>query len=342
MTSARVATLAVVTVALAAGLPAVEVTATDTPLRDGAPNHPPSAQAGPPPVVVDGGPHDADDETDGDADIYLAGGRSSDVDDYWNETHCRFPVSWTGGWPLEYDWYEKGQRDGPIAGGYAPILSSRSFGFQAFTLEVSDHCDATDTDSVQAFVATSKTELARWTFANGHSSAWSTQGAGHVTEACEVDADGAYLAFNRGTNATGACTYRSDQPVQGTATLTADTSNADVVALEFDTRFDTREGVGTWDEELFGNVREDVIEVQASFDGGQTWTQPNHTFSYDRMDEDLDDRWHRAGGIYNLSDRDVTAEEILFRFTFDSVTAPEDAAGYGWLVDDVRLTSLTT
>jgi hypothetical protein len=123
--------------------------------------------------------------------------------------------------------------------------------------------------------------------------------------------------------------------------LSADPRNADVLALEFSTRFDTREGIGSLDEELFGNVREDVLAVEASFDGGQTWTQPNHTFSYDRMDEDLDDRWHRAGGIYNLSDHEVTGD-VLFRFTFDSVTAPEGAEGYGWLVDDVRITSLTT
>jgi hypothetical protein len=340
MTSTRVAALALATMALAAGLPAVEVTATDTPLRDGAPNHPPSAQAGPPIVVVDGGPHDADGETDGDADIYLAGSRSSNWDENsLNETACAPYPSLTSF--LAYEWFRGEGTTQSVATGYAPKQHAEPLGFQQFTLRAYDNCSE-DFDHVQAFVATSKTELSRWSFSDQVPNAWSATGSVQATSACGVDAEGSYLAFNRGTNATGACTYRSGQPVQGTATLTADASSADVVALEFDTRFDTREGVGTSNEELFGNVREDVLAVEASFDGGQTWTQPNHTFSYDRMDEDLDRYWKRAGGIYNLSDREVVGDEVLFRFAFDSVTAPEGAEGYGWLVDDVRITSLTT
>lgn len=311
----------------------------DTPVREGAPNHPPSAQAGPPVVVVDGGPYDEDDEKDGDASIRLYAGRSSNWDENsLNETACAPHVSL--GAFLNYEWFRGRATTEDIAGGWAPKLDGEPLGFREFTLRAYDNCSE-DFDHVQAFVAKSKTELARWSFSDGVPKAWSATGSVGTTDACNVNAAGNYLAFNLGVNETGACTYRSEQPVQGTAMLTADTHDADVVALEFSTRFDTREGVGTLSEELFGNVREDVIEVQASFDGGQTWTQPNHTFSYDRMDEDLDDQWHRAGGIYNVSDREVSAEEVMFRFNFDSVTAPEDASGYGWLVDDVRLSNLT-
>jgi len=290
---------------------------------------------------MDGGANDLDDEADGDATIPLLGERSSDLDQGGlglNETGCSPATSLTPF--LAYDWFEGDPAGTLLATGENPQAFGEPLGFQEITLRVEDTCRTADVDHVQAFVGTGKTELARRSFADSLSTDWTTTGIAHRTDACNVDADGAYLAFTLGPDGTGACTYRADDPVQGTATLSADPRNADVLALEFSTRFDTREGIGSLDEELFGNVREDVLAVEASFDGGQTWTQPNHTFSYDRMDEDLDRYWKRAGGIYNLSDHEVTGD-VLFRFTFDSVTASE-GGGYGWLVDDVRITSLTT
>lgn len=307
-------------------------------------NHPPSAQAGAPIIVIDGGPNDEDGEVDGDANVELDGTRSSDWDErefLTNETVCNPGILLFGGPPFDYDWFEgtHGGEETPVATGENPRLFGVSFGFQEYTLEVTDRCNAGNSDHIQAFVGTSQTELARWSFDTGLAADWTTRGITHTTDGCEVDAAGSYLAFNLGTNATGACTYESQEPVQGTAVLQADPRNAEILALEFSTRFDTREGVGTLEEELFGNVREDVLTVEASFDNGQTWTEANHTFSYDRMDADLDSEWVRAGGIYDLSAREVTADEVLFRFSFDSVTA-SGGGGFGWLVDDVRVSSL--
>lgn len=340
----RLTVVTVIGVLLAAGLPAVNAGHTTV---DG--RHPmndrPSAQAGAPAIVLDGGPNDGDDEVDGDANVQITGHRSSDPNGQdlgSDQTRCQhIQFTFPGDDPLHYEWYEGPKRTGtPIATGKTPTLFGHELGFVEYTLQVHDDCGATDSDHMQAFVGTSQTELARWTFTDDLGPAWTTTGIADTTNTCNVAADGAYLAFNLGVNDTGACSYRSDEPVQGTATLEADPGSADVLALEFSTRFDTREGVGTLNEELFGNVPEDLLTVQASFDGGDTWTQANHTFSYDRMDADLDADWHRAGGIYNLSDREVTADQVLFRFTFDSVTAPS-GGGYGWLVDDVRLTSLS-
>lgn len=310
-------------------------------------NVPPQAQAGPPVIAVDGGPNDSDDTVDGDADIEVQSYRSSDPneDDYLLDRFaCRLDEGSLESFPL-YAWYRGEHEDvsnkGAVAYGDSYPVDAVKLGPFAFTLRAEDACEAQDLDHVHGFVASSTTTLETWTFDTGLPAAWNTDGIAHVTDACNVPSNGAYLAFNTGTNADGNCGYASDDPVQGTASFAYDPGTTDHLALEFQTRFDIRDGVGSLQEELLGNVVEDVLTVQASYDGGQNWTKPNHTFEYQRLDEDLDDRWYRAGGIYNLTGRTLENGTVEFRFSFESRTpVDEGTGGYGWLIDDITLTRL--
>jgi hypothetical protein len=307
-------------------------------------NHPPSAQAGAPLIVVDGGPLDEDGTENGQAGIQLDGSRSSDPDgDRTSNAHLLCDQVHRDITLLDYSWYEGGHEGRSmgklVATGSSPILPRLNLGWQNFTLAVEDPCDARDLDHVHGFVAQDKTRLDTYTFDATQPTSFATTGIAHETDACNVDAEGSYLAFNLGINETSQCHYHNDQPVQGTATFTYDPGSADVLAIEFDTRFDTRDGFDNLQEELFGAPTEDILTVQASLDGGNTWTKANHTFTYDRLDEDLDDEWHRAGGLYDVSDRSPTDPDLRFRFAFDSRTAA-DGGGYGWLVDNIRLTEL--
>lgn len=307
-------------------------------------NLPPRAQAGPPVIAVDGGPGDDDGTADGDADVELWGHRTSDPnkgDEIVDRFPCLVDEIQFQTFP-EFAWYRgehENVSDEPVrAYGPDPDIDGLALGHFAFTLEAWDSCEARDLDHVHGFVASDRTELASWGFEDGVPSGWSVDGIADVTDACQVSSSGSYLAFNEGPGADGACGYASDQPVEGTATFAYDPGPTDHLALEFQTRFDIRDGVGSLPEELLGNVVEDVLTVQASFDG-ENWTKPNHTFQYQRLDEDLDDRWYRAGGIYNLTDRALEDGNVTFRFDFESRTAVEDG-GYGWLVDDVTLSRL--
>lgn len=307
-------------------------------------NHPPSAQAGPPVAVVDGGPRDADNEENGQADIIFEGDRTSDPDNrrLVNEASCA-TLGTPGERSLDFEWYagedaNTSAQDPVVTGEFATLVHSKP-GWHNLTLEVEDLCGGTDVDHVHGFVARERTLLADHDLDATVPTDWTTTGVAHTTDACNVNGDGSYLAFNRGLNASGECHYESTDPVQGTATFTFDPGDADVLAMHFDTRFDVRDGIGTLEEQVFGNVVEDLMTVQASLDGGNTWTKPNHTFQFQRADDDLEHSWKRAGGLYDLSDRSTTDPPIEFRFAFDSVTAV-DGGGYGWLVDDIRFTEL--
>jgi hypothetical protein len=307
-------------------------------------NHAPFADAGPTPIVIDGGAHDVDGVVDGDANYDMNAKVTDEVDEgSFNETGCHLSV--TQGSETHYYWYRnQASREGqPMTEG--TYMSSAPFwdverGLTPVFLAVEDTCEAVGTDQGRIFVGTDRTPVASWSFDEGVPSAWSLEDPWQVTDACELENDGGnpYLGFTRVDASTDpTCRYAVDEPTAANATVSLALPDDDFLGVEFDTRWDTRDGAGS--------PPEDVLRVQASFDGGETWTPSNRSLAVERGHDDSSLTWdyvssRPASSVFDLRDRDVVAgDEVLLRFQVDTGTVPDDD-GFGWLVDDVTVLDL--
>ncbi len=159
------------------------------------------------------------------------------------------------------------------------------------------------------------------TFDDGVADAFTLTGLWRVSDAC-VTAHSApkYLGYHRAD----ACNYQVVAPrTAGAATFTVDLTGKDVANLRFHSR---------WEIEADQSGAYDVMRVQASTDGGASWTT-------------LAQKDSRDGNLLNWAPQRVSlasyvGSPVALRFHFDSV---DDAfnAKPGWFLDNVTVTAAT-
>lgn len=145
---------------------------------------------------------------------------------------------------------------------------------------------------------------------------WSFSGLWHVSDVCETPPSlPNYIAYNQDSD----CEYSTGSRTSGAARFDADLTDTSTATLHFDHK---------WETEDFLSLGVDVMRVEVSTDGGQSWdtlqewdsTDPNQAV------------W--TGETFSLDQ--YTGQTVDIRFFFDSVDDIENDWP-GWFIDNVRV-----
>ena len=155
-------------------------------------------------------------------------------------------------------------------------------------------------------------------FDDGAANGWTLGGLWHVSSACSAPpSTPSYVGYNEDSD----CQYSTGARTTGSAAVTVDTTGATVGTLKFQHR---------WETESYSGGAYDVMRVEASSNGGSSWSTLRQWDSRDAN--------QLSWGAASLDLDAVVGGSLMLRFFFDTVDSTANNYA-GWFVDSVEVTA---